>query len=304
MRNPVRKSAAEREPLARSRQGEISCPQGKLPGIRYLIFQARKTNGLVLIFGSSTPLRTFRFYAKSGSQIRRRARTACEVAARRDFLPAGQLPGWQLSCISGNANKRVGLNFWKSYPTSDVSRKRETRFANPPQSANRLRGRGKARFPACRATSGWQLSYVSGKENKRVGLYFWKFHPISDVSHLCEIRFATSRKKPTSYWFLRADFCLNFLKNLANTQSIRRGFFVVQPKILSAKTMLILNHTFFITTRVQLFTACPRASRLRGRGKARFPARRANFRVGVVLHFRQSRQMGGLYFYIEISPKS
>ena len=171
-------------------------------------------NGLVFIFGSPTPLRTFRFYAKSGSQIRRRARTACEVAARRDFLPAGQ-------------------------------------------------------------TSGWQLSYVSGKENKRVGLNFWKFHPISDVSLLCEIRFATSRKKPTSYWILRADFCLNFLKNLANTQSIRRGFFVVQPKILSAKTMLILNHSFFITTRVQLFTACPRASRLRGRGKARFPARRA-----------------------------
>ena len=200
-------------------------------------------NGLVFIFGSSTPFRTFRFYAKSGSQIRRRARTACEVAARRDFLPAGQ-------------------------------------------------------------TSGWQLSYVSGKENKRVGLNFWKSYPTSDVSLLCEIRFATSRKKPTSYWFLRADFCLNFLKNLANTQSIRRGFFVVQPKILSAKTMLILNHTFFITTRVQLLTACHRASLLRGRGKARFPARRANFRVGVVLHFRQSRQMGGLYFYIEISPKS
>ena len=108
-------------------------------------------NGLVFIFGSPTPLRTFRFYAKSGSQIRRRARTACEVAARRDFLPAGQLPGWQLSCISGNANKRVGLNFWKFHPTSDVSRKRETRFVNPPQSANRLRGRGKARFPARRA---------------------------------------------------------------------------------------------------------------------------------------------------------
>ena len=159
----------------------------------------------------------FRFYAKSGSQIRRRARTAC--AARRDFLPAGQTSGWELFCISGKANKRVGLNFWKSYP-------------------------------------------------------------ISDVSLLCKIRFATSRKKPTSYWFLRADFCLNFLKNLANTQSIRRGFFVVQPKILFAKTMLILNHSFFITTRVQLFTACLRASRLRGRGKARFPARRANFRVG------------------------
>ena len=152
MRNPVRKSAAEREPLARSRQGEISCPQGKLPSGSYLMFQARKTNGLVFIFGRPTPLRTFR---------------------------------------------------------------------------------------------------------------------------LCEIRFATSRKKPTSYWFLRADFCLNFLKNLANTQSIRRGFFVVQPKILFAKTMLILNHSFFITTRVQLFTACLRASRLRGRGKARFPARRA-----------------------------
>ena len=200
-------------------------------------------NGLVFIFGSPTPLRTFHANVKPGSQIRRRARTACEVAARRDFLPAGQTSGWQLSCISGNANKRVGLNFWKSYPTSDVSRKRENRFA-------------------------------------------------------------TSRKKPTSYWFLRADFCLNFLKNLANTQSIRRGFFVVQPKILSAKTMLILNHTFFITTRVQLFTACPRASRLRGRGKARFPARRATSGVAVVLHFRQSRQMGGLYFYIEISPKS
>ena len=167
-----------------------------------------------------------------------------------------------------------------------------------------------------RKQTGWSLflevlphfgrfaSCISGNANKRVGLYFWKFHPISDVSHLCEIRFATSRKKPTSYWFLRADFCLNFLKNLANTQSIRRGFFVVQPKILFAKTMLILNHSFFITTRVQLFTACPRASLLRGRGKARFPARRANFRVGVVLHFRQSRQMGGLYFYIEISPKS
>ena len=68
-------------------------------------------NGLVLIFGSSTPFRTFRFYATSGSQIRRRARTACEVAARRDFLPEGQTSGWELFCISGKADKWEGFIF-------------------------------------------------------------------------------------------------------------------------------------------------------------------------------------------------
>ena len=68
-------------------------------------------NGLVLIFGSPTPLRTFHANVKTGSQIRRRARTACEVAARRDFLPAGQTSGWELFCISGKADKWAGFIF-------------------------------------------------------------------------------------------------------------------------------------------------------------------------------------------------